>query len=118
MAKLHSFYTMNANSELNYITQEMSEEQFINALHDYGDGLFSGEGIFDFEDDDNNSDDGDDNMQDNNANNPNLEIENSFYLSDFNESYEKESFSRQLEDIEDHGDPDYNIDDIIRDSGI
>ncbi|CAJ0760879.1 21550_t:CDS:2, partial [Entrophospora sp. SA101] len=44
MAKLHSFYTMNANSELNYITQEMSEEQLINALHDYGNGLFSGEG--------------------------------------------------------------------------
>nr|CAG8700216.1 1609_t:CDS:2 [Entrophospora candida] len=69
MAKLHSFYTMNANSELNYITQEMSEEQLINALHDYEDGLFSGEEIFDFEDsdDDNNSDDGDDDMQDNNV---------------------------------------------------
>ncbi|CAJ0846530.1 1140_t:CDS:2, partial [Entrophospora sp. SA101] len=74
MAKLHSFYTMNANSELNYITQEMSEEQLINALHDYGNGLFSGEG-------------------------------------------ERENFNRPLEDIEDYGDPDYNID-VIRDSGI
>ena len=82
LARLHSFYATNANSELNYITQEMSEEQLINALHDYGDGLFSGEGIFDFEDTDDNSDD---NMQEDNANNPNLEIENSFYLSDFNE---------------------------------
>ncbi|CAJ0833279.1 13634_t:CDS:2 [Entrophospora sp. SA101] len=38
----------------------------------------------------------------NNVNNPNLEIEDSFYLSDFNEPYERENFNRPLEDIEDH----------------
>jgi hypothetical protein len=110
----------NASNELNHIIQEMSEEQLTNALYDYGDELFSEQGIFDFEEEDDDDDDNNGSSDNDIHGNNILEIENSFYLSDINEFDKRDDFNRELGDInvEEHGDPDYDIDEIIRNSEI
>ncbi len=53
MARLHSFYISNARQELNYVSKDLSEEDFNKVMRDYTNSLIFDEDMFDEDIDDN-----------------------------------------------------------------
>ncbi|RIB20296.1 hypothetical protein C2G38_2304571 [Gigaspora rosea] len=46
MAKLHAYYVTNARHELNYVRQNLPENDFLKMMHDYAHLLTSGSAMF------------------------------------------------------------------------
>src|SRR3954447_17469755 len=57
MARLHSFYTSNAQQELNYVGKDLSNEAFNQVMQDYANSLVSDSDMFVDEVDDDDDDD-------------------------------------------------------------
>jgi hypothetical protein len=118
MAKLHSYYVTNARNELNYIGQDITDDEFEQFMQDYAASIDSEEDMFSLNDEDDleNEDDDNNNEEDvvdlTNIDENALDVDRVFNLrilvtnnSDSDNFAEPES--------EDHGNPDFNIDDIL-----
>ena len=108
VAKLHSYYVTNAQNELNYIGQDITDENFEQFMQDYAASIDSEEDMFDLDDEYGEDEDVVDltNIDENV-----LEIDTvlnlGILMTDNSNSNVIES------ELEDHGNPDFDIDDIL-----
>jgi len=118
MAQIHSFLTANAQSELNFISNEISQDEFNAAFNQIAIAMEEGIDLFEESDsfpifDENEFDDDDDDLQLQDENGLNLEIGEIIDLIK-----EKDSTNKINENglrIE-HGNKEFNIDDLLQDN--
>ena len=108
MAKLHSYYVTNAQNELNYIGQDITDENFEQFMQEYAASIDSEEDMFDLDDE---YDEDEDVVDLTNIDENVLEIDTvlnlGILMTDNSNSNVIES------ELEDHGNPDFDIDDIL-----
>ena len=114
MAKLHSYYVTNAQNELNYIGRDITDEGFEQFMQDYAASIDSEEDMFSLNDEDDLEDD--DNEEDvvdlTNIDENMLDVDTVFNLQILvTDNGDSDNFVEP--ELEDHGNPDFNIDDII-----
>lgn len=124
MARLHSFYTSNAHQELNYVGQNLSEEDFEQVMKDYTNSLIFDADMFteEVEEDSDDSDDSDDlfedliPIEDPDNDNTLTEDDSTLLVSDLINL--NSVIGEEIEPNEvDHGDKEFDIDDIISNVG-
>jgi len=119
MAKLHAYYVTNARHELNYVGQNLPENDFLKMMQDYTHSLTSGSAMFE---EDIQLYDSDDDFEDNYEDSTNddlsevdlsevdsnmLNIENSINLAYALNNTNQPTI---LDEIIDHGETDFDID--------
>jgi|SRR5947208_15856254 len=118
MAQIHSFLTANAQSELNFISNEISQDEFNAAFNQIAIAMEEGIDLFEESDsfpifDENEFDDDDDDLQLQDENGLNLEIGEIIDLTK-----EKSGSANKINEnglgIE-HGNKEFNIDDLLQD---
>ena len=114
MAKLHSYYITNAQNELNYIGRDITDEGFEQFMQDYAASIDSEEDMFSLNDEDDLEDD--DNEEDvvdlTNIDENMLDVDTVFNLRILvTDNGDSDNFVEP--ELEDHGNPDFIIDNII-----
>src|SRR6266540_2206741 len=104
MARLHSFYTSNARQELNYVGQNLSDEDFDQTMKDYTNFLISNTDMFTEE-----VEDIDDLVI-------SVENDSDLLVSDLINLNSVVGEEIEPEDV-DHGKKDFDIEDIISNAG-
>ena len=118
MARLHSFYTSNARQELNYVGQNLSDEDFDQIMNDYTNSLIFDVDMFTEEVEDDADDPFEDliPMEDFDDNNVLTDDDSNLLVSDLinlNSIIEEEVEPNEI----DHGEKEFDIDDIISNIG-
>ena len=114
MAKLHSYYITNAQNELNYIGRDITDEGFEQFMQDYAASIDSEEDMFSLNDEDDleNDDNEEDVVDLTNIDENMLDVDTVFNLRILvTDNGDSDNFVKP--ELEDHGNPDFNIDDII-----
>jgi len=117
MARLHSFYISNARQELNYVSKDLSEEDFNKVMRDYTNSLIFDEDMFDEDIDDNIDEDQFENLipdeeEETNGNLSNDEKDSDLLVGDWIDLNYKIGEEIEPKDV-DHGDLEFNIDEIL-----
>jgi len=118
MARLHSFYTSNARQELNYVGQNLSDEDFDQIMNDYTNSLIFDVDMFTEEVEDDADDPFEDliPMEDFDDNNVLTDDDSNLLVSDLinlNSIIGEEVEPNEI----DHGEKEFDIDDIISNVG-
>ena len=120
MAQIHSFLIANAPSELNFINNEISQDEFTAVFNKIA--IVMKEGIDLFEENDSfpvfyesDESDEDDDLQWQSENGLNLEIGEFIQLTAKNSSSINENETNMNESRIEHGDKDFNIEDLLHD---
>jgi hypothetical protein len=118
MARLHSFYTSNARQELNYVGQNLSDEDFDQTMKDYTNSLIFDMDMF-TEEIEEDADDPFENLtpiEDFDDDDISAENDSDLLVSDLinlNSIIGEEIESQEV----DHGEKEFDIEDIISDAG-
>ena len=121
MAQIHSFLVANAQNELNFVSNEISQDEFNSVFNEIA--IAMKEGIDLFEEDDSfpvfedefDDDDYDDDLQLQDENGLNLEIGN-FINLDARERSSLINHRNENDELRiDHGQKDFNIDELLQD---
>ena len=117
MARLHSFYISNARQELNYVSKDLSEEDFNKVMRDYTNSLIFDEDMFDEDIDDNIDEDQFENLipdeeEETNGNPSYDEKDSDLLVSDLIDLNYKIGEENEPEGV-DHDDLEFNIDEIL-----
>lgn len=119
MAQIHSFLIANAQSELNFVSNEISQDEFNTAFNQIaiamkeGIDLFEESDSFPIFDEDEFDDDDDNDLQLQDENGLNLEIGEIIDLTK-----EKSGSTNKINESElriEHGNKEFNIDDLLQD---
>lgn len=118
MARLHSFYTSNARQELNYVGQNLSDEDFDQIMNDYTNSLIFDVDMFTEEVEDDADDPFEDliPMEDFDDNNVLTDDDSNLLVSDLINLNSIIGEEVELNEI-DHGEKEFDIDDIISNVG-
>lgn len=118
MARLHSFYTSNARQELNYVGQNLSDEDFDQVMKDYTNSLIFDMDMF-TEEVEEDTDDPFENLtpiEDFDDDDISAENESDLLVSDLINL--NSVIGEEIEPQEvDHGEKEFDIEDIISDAG-
>jgi hypothetical protein len=118
MARLHSFYTSNARQELNYVGQNLSDEDFDQTMKDYTDSLIFDMDMF-TEEVEEDTDDPFENLtpiEDFDDDDISAENDSDLLVSDLINL--NSVIGEEIEPQEvDHGEKEFDIEDIISDAG-
>jgi hypothetical protein len=119
MAQIHSYLTANAQSELNFVSNEISQDEFNDAFNQIAIAMKEGIDLFEesdsfpiFDEDEFDNDDDDLQLQDENG--LNLEIGNIIDLTAKRNSGSINIINENESRIE-HGDKEFDIDELLQD---
>lgn len=119
MARLHSFYTSNARQELNFVGQNLSDEDFDQIMKDYNSSLIFDMDMFTEEEEEEDSNDPFEDlipMEDFDNDNILTEDDSNLLVSDLINL--NSVMGEEIEPNEiDHGEKEFDIDDIISNVG-
>jgi hypothetical protein len=120
MAQIHSYLVANAQNELNYVSNEISQDEFTTTFNQIAIAMEEGIDLFEennsfpvFEEDEDEEEDDDDDLQLQNENGLNLEIGESINLVVEKSNLINETNENELR-IE-HGKKDFNIEELLQD---
>ena len=118
MAQIHSYLVANAQNELNYVSNEISQDEFTTTFNQIAIAMEEGIDLFEennsfpvFEEDEDEEDDDDDDLQLQNENRLNLEIGELINLVVEKSNLINETNENELR-IE-HGKKDFNIEELL-----
>jgi hypothetical protein len=120
MAQIHSFLVANAQSELNFVSSEISEDEFNSAFNQIAIAMKEGIDLFEEDDsfpvfDEDEFEESDDDLQLQDENGLNLEIGNIINLA----TKEKSNSINRTDENElriEHGQKDFDIDELLQDN--